>query len=110
MAAPLVFDLRSNVTGRHSMERIEIKQTKLYESGTTEIKVVNPYPSDVEFTIVLENLTAMTDVGNKFRRSNRNADKGVEDILRDMGKMGSNIPAFFLLQEKIRIKRRGFTK
>ena len=27
-----------------------------------------------------------------------------------MGKMGSNIPAFFLLQEKIRVKRKSFTK
>jgi hypothetical protein len=110
MAAPLVFDLRSKVTGRHSVERIEIKSNRLYESGATEIKVVNPYPTEVEFSIVLENLRAMTDVGNKFKRTNRNEGKGVEDILKDMGKMGSDVPAFFLLQDKVRIRRKGFTK
>lgn len=98
------------MTGRHSVERIEIKTIKLYESGTYEVKVCNPYPHDVEFLITLDNLTAMTDIGAKFKRSHKNEGKGVEEILKDMGKMGSNIPAFFLLQEKIRIKKRAFTK
>ena len=72
MAAPLVFDLKSSVTGRHSVERIEIKTIKLYESGTYEVKITNPYPQDVEFLITLENLAAMTDIGNKFRRNKKN--------------------------------------
>ena len=80
MAAPLVFDLKSKIKGRVSMERIEMKNVKLYESSAMEIKVTNPYPQDVEFIIKLDNLQAMIDPGPKFKRGGKNEGKTVEDI------------------------------
>jgi hypothetical protein len=113
MAAPLVFDLLSKVTGRHSTQRVEVKNVRMYESGNVEFIVQNPFPNDVEFWVTMENLESLADPGaryDKIKKSAKSEGKDMMTLLREMGKIGSSVPAFFLSQEKIRIRRKGQTK
>ena len=113
MAAPLVFDLNSKVLGRHSAQRVEVSHVKIYEYASVEIQVANPYPNDVEFRIEMEYLEAFQDPGPKFdkiRKGKGSEGKSLIEALKESGSMGSRIPAFFLSQEKIRIRRKNVTK
>ena len=53
-AAALVFDLKSNVVGRESREKREIRNIKLYDMGTVDIPVNNPFDTEGTFTIRIE--------------------------------------------------------
>ncbi len=51
-----MFSLKAIVSGRFSMKTFTINNVALYETGNTEITVVNPFDKDVDFKVKLDNI------------------------------------------------------
>ena len=108
-AAALVFDLKSNIIGRVSREIREIKNVRLYELGTIEIPVSNPFENDADFTIKIEAISTHTEVVKKKpKNAKEKKDADGKVIPEDDRKFV--IPSFFCRQDKIKIKRNSNSK
>lgn len=112
-AAALVFNLKSNIIGRESREKREIKGIKLYELGTIEIPVNNPFDSDVDFTIRIENIElAPSHDSKKKRKAKKRMVRGRKEDVDDKPKEDPKvfIPSFFSRRDKIKIRHKGDSK
>ena len=60
MANSIVFLLQASVAQRFSIKTFNITNVSLYETGNTEIVVVNPFDKDADFRVRLENVSETT--------------------------------------------------
>ena len=101
-AIPIVFDLVSDVQGRYNEEIVKVEnEVMLYESGTFEIPVHNPYNQSVTFTIKMENVQLPVEEKDKRRKQIGRKNKEDERIF---------LPAFFCKAETISISKNGTAK
>ena len=112
-AAALVFNLKSNVIGRESREKREVKGVKLYELGTIEVNIVNPFDTDVDFNIKIENIEIIPELSlkkpkKKKRRNVGKKNEEAEENKNDVQKL--YIPCFFSKKDRIKIRKNGESK
>jgi hypothetical protein len=111
VAGALVFNLRAAVVSKFSMKIFNISSISLYELGSAEITVQNPFPKDAEFRIRLENVwitpepTAVAKPKAKPGRHPSNPDS-----TKDKGRVREFIPSFFIKQERLWIRKGGEAK
>merc|ERR1712226_99790 len=108
-AAALVFNLKSNVIGRESREKREVKGVKLYELGTIEVNIVNPFDTDVDFNIKIENIEIIPELSikkpkkKKRRRAGHQKNEETEENKDDVQRL--HIPCFFSKKDRIKIRK-----
>ena len=54
IAGAICFNLKAKVESRFSMRNLTIRNMNLYEIGTTEIEINNPFDKDVDFKIIVK--------------------------------------------------------
>ena len=120
-AMPVVYNLRSKVNKRRSVDRMEISDSKLYDVKNKELMVSNPFDHDVEFRVTVEYLKSVKqkrmfggmERSNTTERNNTNQNNRSEIRNRNQsGRMTSRaedevvFPSFFLLTDRIFIKKK----
>lgn len=110
-AAALVFNLKSNVIGRESREKREIKGIKLYELGTIEIPIYNPFENDVDFQIKIENIEIIPDASFKPKKKKKRYGQQKDDTEeKKPDQQRLHIPCFFSKKDRIKIRKNGDSK
>ena len=105
-AAALVFDMISNVVGRESKEKREISNVKLYEIGNIDIPVYNPFDYDAEFIVKIEPILQE----NKDEIAKKARDKKVPSNNQLKSYHDLQVPSFFCLKDKLKIKKNSSSK
>lgn len=100
--------------GRESREKREIKGIKLYELGTIEIPVSNPFESDVDFSIRVENIEIISDQ-SQSKKKKKNPKKRLRGRKEDVEETKQEkphvfIPCFFSKKDRIKIRKNGDSK
>ena len=99
LMAPIVYDLKSKITGRYTTEKKVIKDVMLYEYKTQDLKIVNPFTKDCNFNILVEYLPSGSGDANPRRRK-LGAGQGKATKTDD-----SIIPSFFVKMGSISIRK-----
>ena len=100
-AAAMVFLLISKVLARKSEKTIEVTSS-LYELGTKEIEIVNPYPKDGEFNIqiVYPEQPPPAPVPTRNKRTSQSSLQPAEQPI--------TFPkAFYIKNDRVKIKKNG---
>ena len=102
LMSPIVYDLKSKITGRYTVERLVVKDVALFDNKSKEIKIINPFPKDCEFNVELEYLPSVSgDPTNKKRRGGNSLSpkKSTSDASTRIS------PSFYVAQDKLHVKK-----
>lgn len=113
MASAIVFLLKSVIVCKYSMKVFNITTVCLYEFGSMEITVQNPFPRDVEFKIRLENVLAKNPDVQKMSTKLKEKNKKIEtsnELSFEQSTSKDFLPSFFLKQERVWIRKGGDVK
>jgi hypothetical protein len=103
LMSPIVYDLKSKITGRYTVDRMIVKDVMLYDCKTKELKVTNPFNKECDFNVEVEYLpSASGDPNAKKKRFGINSSpkRGSADE-----KGGKLLPSFYVSQDKLSIKK-----
>ena len=117
IAGAICFNLKAKVDSRFSMRNLTIRNMNLYEMGTTEIEINNPFDKDVDFKIIVENVPykelkkqnkKKTKKNNNKTKNNKKKNKKSNDNKKDLKK--KLIPSFFLRERRVWINKNSTSK
>lgn len=91
-AAAMVFKLRSKCTGRKPRKTVNVSAV-LYETGTVDVDLENPFSEDAEFTMSMRESTVMDLDRNPIK-----------------SKRCENVEPFHVAEKRARVKANGTTK
>lgn len=98
LMAPIVYDLKSKITGRFTTDRLIVNDVALYDNKTKELKITNPFAKDCDFLIDIEYLPSLPgDPQLKKRKPLAGASprKPNEKLL----------PSFYVQQDKLQLRK-----
>ena len=100
LMSPIVYDLKSKITGRYTTERFVFKDVMLYDNKAKEIKISNPFTKDCDFYITIEHLPSSSgDVKKRRYGGSVQTQSTRRETERPI------IPSFYCTQEKIQLRR-----
>jgi hypothetical protein len=106
IAGAVVMRLSASVNRKYSMKVFTITNVSLYDTGVTEVVVVNPFPKDVEFKVRLDNVPPLVD----SRTGNKDKIKVGQFDGPDKAGPPQILPAFFVKQDRLWIRKGGEAK
>jgi hypothetical protein len=104
MVIPLVFDLKSKITGRYTLDRLEISDVNLYDGKSKELKIVNPFNRDCEFLVEIEYLPP-GQMGQEKKKRAGGYVRPIKDAPTDR-----IIPSFFCNNDRISLRKNKMVK
>src|SRR3990167_7115467 len=99
LMAPIVYDLKSKITGRSTTDRLIVNDVLLYDNKTKELKISNPFQKDCDFLIDIEYLPSLPgDPNNKKRKPLAGATSSRKPNERIL-------PSFYVQQDKLQLRK-----
>ena len=109
IAGAVVFDLKAEVVARSSRQVLALPSVNLYELGSFEIFVENPFEKDVEFKITVEHSRVESSKPDKqARKAMAKKDAAELEAARRAAQLSP--PSFFVKTDRLSVKKGGSAK
>jgi hypothetical protein len=103
LMAPIVYELKSKITGRYTTEKKIIKDVALYEQKMMELKLTNNFTKDCSFSVYLEYLPSSAGDAHPKRRRLAGPKGNAAGPSSD----DKILPCFFIRQSTVPVIKKG---
>lgn len=100
--APIVYDLKSKITGRYTSDRQILKDVMLYDLKSKELRITNPFSKDCEFNIEVIHMASVPTEQNTKKKRQALYQRKTSDTPITQSRI---LPSFFIQQEKVQLRK-----